>query len=73
MVYTLLSVPASGLGDRPRKEGRHGGGVYSFFPGSHADTPRVFNEAAESCVSRANDGEHPGDPNHQDFSKSTAI
>ena len=23
---------ASGLGDRPRKEGCHGGGVSSFFP-----------------------------------------
>ena len=24
----------SGSGDRPRKEGSRGGGVYSFFPGS---------------------------------------
>ena len=29
----------SGSGDRPRKEGSHGGGVYSFFPWMGPDLP----------------------------------
>ena len=35
MVYTIafFCSVTLGLGDRPRKEGCHGGGVYSFFPG----------------------------------------
>ena len=33
-VYTIafFCSVTSGSGDRPRKEGSHGGGVYSFFP-----------------------------------------
>ena len=33
-VYTIVFFCAatSSSGDRPRKEGFHGGGVYSFFP-----------------------------------------
>ena len=35
MVYTIaiFGSVTSGSGERPRKEGCHGGGVYSFFPG----------------------------------------
>ena len=35
IVYTIAFFYSvtSGSGDRPRKEGSHGGGVYSFFPG----------------------------------------
>ena len=43
MVYTIaffFSSVTSGSGDRPRKEGCHGGGVYSFFPNSFF---QVFN------------------------------
>ena len=34
MVYTIafFCSVTSGSGDRPRKEGSHGGGVYSFAP-----------------------------------------
>ena len=31
--HSFFCSVTSGLGDRPRKEGSHGGGVYSFFPG----------------------------------------
>ena len=30
--HSLFCFVTSGSGDRPRKEGCHGGGVYSFFP-----------------------------------------
>ena len=38
----LLNVPYSRSGDRPRKEGCHGGGVCSFSPG-HRTATRVTN------------------------------
>ena len=31
--HSFFCSVTSGSGDRPRKEGCHGGGVYSFFPG----------------------------------------
>ena len=31
--HSFFCSVTSGSGDRPRKEGSHGGGVYSFFPG----------------------------------------
>ena len=34
--HSFFCSVTSGSGDRPRKEGSHGGGVYSFSPVSHA-------------------------------------
>ena len=33
MHHSFFCSVTSGSGDRPRKEGSRGGGVYSFFPG----------------------------------------
>ena len=44
MVYTIIYFcsAASGSGDRPRKEGCHGGGVYSFSPCSFWCFPFLY-------------------------------
>ena len=39
----------SGSGDRPRKEGSHGGGVYSFSPGKQPKCPKVLTEGAKGA------------------------
>ena len=44
----------SGSGDRPRKEGCHGGGVYSFFPGEGRERKR-----AEHCFEQSFDTPSP--------------
>ena len=50
MVYTIAfcwSV-TSASGDKPRKEGSHGGGVYSFLPLHNAETAKaVVNDRCE--------------------------
>ena len=71
MVYTIafFCSVTSGSSDRPRKEGCHGGGVYSFFPcllrcarkrkqANCSDTFSVLGYGSKNLEGDAIEGEH---------------
>ena len=66
--HSFFCSVTSGSGDRPRKEGSHGGGVYSFFPCvAHCYavvffTPAIFRVAQEPNRNRKPEPSEPFSP-----------
>ena len=53
--HSFFCSVTSGSGDRPRKEGCHGGGVHSFFPGLSTDLvgPKKIRENAAKSPAKS--------------------